>query len=305
MSSTDNNIRPTGQTLPSRLYVYARLQDYGLLIKIRLTILVVFSALLAFLIVQKGNFNIIPFVILAIGGFAITAAANALNELLEKDFDRQMKRTADRPVAAGRMSQTEALLIAGTLFVSGIILLALFNPLTALLGATAVVTYAFLYTPLKRITPLSVIVGAIPGALPAMIGCVALEGSVSTMALVLFGIQFFWQFPHFWSIGFLSYSDYKHAGFRLVPESNGKIHPDIGLQSALFSLMLIPIALIPFFIAEMHILPCLIVVTLSILYAFSGYNLQREKSAESARLLMFSSFVYLPAALIVFYLGSI
>jgi protoheme IX farnesyltransferase len=276
-----------------------------MLIKMRLTLLVVFSALLAYMIVAGDQFSIGAFVILGLGGFSITAAANALNQALEKDYDRLMTRTANRPVAAGRMTMGEAVMLGGLFFVMGIVLLAFFNPLSAVLGACAVVSYAFLYTPLKRWTTLSVFVGAIPGALPTMIAVVAHEGRVTSMAVILFGIQFFWQFAHFWSIGFLGFDDYKKAGFRLVPELDGNAHPNLGLQSMLFSFLLLPISVAPYFLGIMSVWPCVLVAALGIIYAYYGWNLQKEKNSQAARRLMFYSFLYLPVALIIYYLGSL
>lgn len=271
----------------------------------RLTLLVVFSALLAYMIVAGQDFSITAFLILGLGGFSITAAANALNQALEKDYDRLMTRTMNRPVAVGRMTMGEAVMLGGLFFVLGITLLAYFNPLAAVLGACAVVSYSFLYTPLKRWTTLSVFVGAIPGALPTMIAVVAHEGTLTSMAVILFGIQFFWQFAHFWSIGFLGFDDYKRAGFKLVPEQDGKAHPNLGLQSMIFSLLLLPICIAPFFIGLLGLLPCVLSILLTIVYAYYGWNLQREKSTAAARKLMFYSFMYLPVVLIIYYLGSL
>ncbi|NND31500.1 MAG: protoheme IX farnesyltransferase [Saprospiraceae bacterium] len=276
-----------------------------MLVKMRLTLLVVFSALLAYLIVAQDQMSFLALSILGLGGFCITAAANALNQALEKDYDRLMTRTANRPVATGRMSMSEAIMTGGLLFVAGIVMLAYFNPLSAVLGACAVVSYAFLYTPLKRITSLSVFVGAVPGALPTMIAVVAFEGQVTTMALILFGIQFFWQFAHFWSIGFLGYDDYKRAGFKLVPEQDNKVHPNLGLQSMIFSLLLLPFALAPYALGLMSWLPCIFAVILSLGYAYYGWRMQILKNQLAAKKLMFYSFIYLPLVLIIYYIGSI
>ena len=270
-----------------------------MLVKMRLTLLVVFSALLAYLIVARDQMSLVALMILGLGGFCITAAANALNQALEKDFDKLMTRTANRPVAAGRMTMGEAIMTGGLLFVTGIVMLAYFNPLSAVLGACAVISYAFLYTPLKRITTLSVFVGAIPGALPTMIAVVAFEGQMTTMAFILFGIQFFWQFAHFWSIGFLGYEDYKRAGFKLVPELDDKVHPNLGLQSMIFSLLLLPFAIAPFLLGLMPWWPCILAVLLSVGYAFYGWRMQVMKSQLAARKLMFYSFFYLPLVLIL------
>ena len=181
------------------------------------------------MIVATEGFNVLALILLGTAGFLITSAANAFNQILEKDYDSLMKRTSNRPLASGRMNVTEAVLIAGLCYVIGIVLLAWFNPMAAILGSIAVVSYAFVYTPLKRVGPLSVFVGAIPGALPCLIGCVAYEGSITTTAIILFGLQFFWQFPHFWSIGYLGINDYKKAGFKLVPTLHGKAHPSLGI----------------------------------------------------------------------------
>lgn len=288
----------------SDVTVYAKWQDYSILIKARLTFLVVFSAMMAYLIVAKDTFSLLSFMILAIGGFSITGAANALNQALEKDYDKMMSRTSNRPVATGRMSVSEAVLIGGLLFVLGITLLAFFNPLAAVLGAAAVVSYAFIYTPMKRSTPMSVFVGAIPGALPTMIAVVAAEGSITPWAVALFGIQFFWQFPHFWSIGYLGYNDYKRAGFRLVPELNDQVHPNLGLQSTIFTVLLIPCILAPYLLGLMSVTPTIICLILTVVYGWFGWSMQEQKSAKAARHLMFASFFYLPLVLIIFYLGT-
>ncbi len=295
----------TYRTASSQVRLVSRGHDFLMLVKFRLTMLVVLSALVAYLIVAQDDFSALALVILGVGGFSITAAANALNQALEKDYDRLMSRTANRPVAADRMSMNEAVMIGGLLFALGIILLAYFNPLTAVLGATAVICYAFVYTPLKRMSPFSVLVGAIAGALPTMIAVVAVEGSITPMAIALFGLQFFWQFPHFWSIGYLGYEDYKKAGFRLVPEQDGKIHPNLGRQSMIYALLLLPVSMAPAFLGAIALLPCIIVAMLSVGYAVFGWNMQRHTTPRSARMLMFASFLYLPVALLIYYIGNV
>lgn len=292
-------------TIRSDSLRYSLATDISMLVKMRLTLLVVISALLAYLIAADGAFDFLSIAILGLGGFAITGAANALNQALEKDYDKLMRRTADRPVAAGRMTMSTAIMIGGILFVVGIILLAFFNPLAAVLGATAMVSYAFLYTPMKRISPMSVFVGAIPGALPAMIGVVAFEGSITSLALVLFGIQFFWQFPHFWSIGYLGFDDYKKAGFKLVPELDGAVHPQIGLQSMIFALLLLPFSVAPYLLGASSLWTCLMVAALGIGYAYFGWLLHTRRGVVAARRLMFYSFAYLPVVLFIYYLGNL
>lgn len=266
--------------------------------------LVVVTALGAALIATGGSIDLMKLLLLGIGGFSIAGAANALNEILEKDYDRLMSRTADRPLPSGRMQVNNALLIAGILFVVGILLLALFNPLASLLGATSVVLYAFLYTPMKRVTPFSVFVGAIPGALPMMIGVVALEGSLTYLALVLFAIQFFWQFPHFWSIGFLGFEDYHKAGYKLIPTTGDTIDRNLGWQCFIFSLFLIPCCLAPAVLGEIAIWSSAVAIIFSLIYTWYSWKLHVRFDRESARNLMFCSFFYLPLILLTFYLGT-
>lgn len=186
--------------------------DFGLLVKFKLSIMVLFSALMAYAIAGAGQANWVGFTLLAIGGFLVTGASNALNEVLERDYDRLMPRTANRPVATGRMSVSNAVLLAGLMALFGVSILSLFNPLTGFLGMLSPMSYAFIYTPLKRSSPLAVAVGAVPGALPLVIGCTAWDGVLTNTALMLFTIQFLWQFPHYWSIAWLADEDYKRAG---------------------------------------------------------------------------------------------
>ncbi len=296
--------RPLREKADAQAVSYSRWRDLAILVKMRLSLLVVFSALLAYAIVAGGDFSLTAFVILGLGGFCITAAANGLNQALEKDYDRLMTRTADRPVATGRMTMSEAVLVSGLLFVVGIGMLTMFNPLAASLGACAVVSYAFLYTPLKRVSPFSVFVGAIPGALPTMIAVVAYEGRFTLMAFVLFGIQFFWQFAHFWSIGFLGFEDYRRAGYRLVPELDGKVHPKLGWQSTIFCMLLLPVVAMPYWLGTVSWPATILVELFTLGYTAYAWRFHVHKDQMTARQLMFASFAYLPLVLVTLYLGS-
>ena len=210
---------------------FSKVRDYILLVKLRLSLVVVVSSILGYMVVANGNGNWVDLLLLAAGGFLVTSAANALNQVLEKDFDILMTRTANRPVATGRMKASEAVMFAGLSCLLGIVVLATFNPLTALLGMLSLIIYAFVYTPLKRYSTLAVAVGAIPGALPVMIGATAFSGTLTLFAFCLFAIQFLWQFPHFWSIGYLGFDDYKKAGYKLLPERMGQIDRNLGISS--------------------------------------------------------------------------
>jgi len=186
-----------------------KIQDYKLLVKFGLNMFVVFSAAAAYLTTIQTPINWAKVLTLSLAGFLITGAANALNEVLERDFDKMMNRTANRPLAAGRMNSSEAVLAAGIMSLIGLSLLAMFNPLTVFLGSLSLISYAFVYTPLKRVSPIAVLIGAIPGALPVMIGSVAATGVLTPLAIALFAIQFLWQFPHFWAIAWIADEDYK------------------------------------------------------------------------------------------------
>lgn len=285
--------------------VSTKVQDYKLLVKLRLTLTVVFSSVMAYLIASETTINWAAILILSIGGFLVTGAANALNQVLEKDYDKLMKRTANRPLATGRMSTSEAVMAAGFMSLAGIILLALFNVWAAFFGTIALVSYAFLYTPMKRISPIAVVIGAVPGALPTMIGCVAAQGELTLLALSLFAIQFFWQFPHFWSIGWLGYEDYKNAGYRLLPSKDGQLDRNTGLQSFIYALFLLPVGLLPYFIGVSGIISAVIAFILGLIYAGLGWNFYKQNNRKAALQLMFYSFLYNPLTLIVIFLDKI
>lgn len=286
--------------------VLQKLQDYHKLIKFRLTITVVFSSVMAFLIASSGAINWLAAVILALGGFLVTGAANALNQVLEKDFDKLMKRTADRPLAAGRMSTSEAVMAAGFMALFGISLLALFNPWAAFLGTLALVTYAFIYTPVKRLSPIAVVVGAVPGALPTMIGCVAAQGELTLLALVLFSIQFFWQFPHFWSIAWLGFEDYSKAGYKMVPtQGDDVVSSSIGMQAFLYALFLIPVVVAPYYLGVVGWVSTVVALILTLAYAGFSWRFYRQSDRKAALQLMFFSFTYIPVVLLAMFADKV
>lgn len=283
------------------------LKDLSLLIKMRLTITVVFSSLLAFIIaVNPNDFSITALLLLSLGGFLITAAANILNQVLERSFDAKMKRTSNRPLAAGRMKVTDAVLLAGVFSLLGIVALALFNPLTSFLGTFALVSYAFIYTPIKRISPVAVAVGAVPGALPVLIGCVAAQGSLTLLGMSLFAFQFLWQFPHFWSIGWLGFEDYSKAGYKLMPtNSDGHIDHRIGIQSVLYVIFLFPVGVLPYYLGISGWISLVVVSLMTLVYLFFAVRFKIKFNRQSALALMFSSFFYIPVSLIAFLLDKI
>ncbi len=272
------------------------------MIKFRLSATVVFSSIVAYLIAAPGTVAMLNLLILAMGGLLVTGAANILNQVLEKDYDKLMKRTEDRPLAAGRMKISEAVMMAGFMSLFGISLLALFNPWTAFLGTFSLVSYAFVYTPMKRVSPDAIAIGAIPGALPTLIGVVAAQGELGWLGLTLFAIQFCWQFPHFWSIGFLGYEEYSKAGFKFIPKVDGQLDvKKLGRQSVGFALVLIPLGLVPFFLGYTGVISAIIVALLGVAYSYFAWKFLKTPERKTALQLMFFSFGYIPLSLLLFW----
>jgi len=289
----------------SEMIFFAKWKDFLELVKFRLNLTVVFSAVMAYLIVAQGAINWIEIGILALGGFLITGASNALNQILEKDYDALMKRTANRPVASGRMDSSEALMLAGLMSTGGVFLLAMFNVWAAFFGMVALMSYAFIYTPLKRMSPIAITVGAFPGALPMMIGAVAFEGELTLMAFGLFALQFLWQFPHFAAIGWLGQEDYQKAGYKFVISAKGGRDRSAGIHSLVYALLLIPVGFIPYYIGMTGIISAIILTILALIYAWFGWNLYQKNDRKAALQLMFSSFFYLPIALFALFFDKL
>ncbi|NJB85059.1 protoheme IX farnesyltransferase [Lewinella marina] len=284
-----------------------RVSDLAALVKFRLSATVVLSSVLAYLVaLESGGVSWWAVSVLTAGGFLTTAAANILNEVLEKDYDRQMERTRRRPLAEGRMGSSEALLLAGFASLGGISLLALFNPWTAILGMLSLVSYAFVYTPLKRVGPVAVVVGAVPGALPALIGCAAAEGAITGLGVTLFTIQFFWQLPHFYAIGYLGSADYRKAGFRLVPEVNGEVDVrTLGRDSILATAVLIPLSLLPYALGITGGWTAVVVVGLGLAFFYYALMFYRRPERSTALRMMFFSFAYLPLVFTAYWAGKL
>jgi heme o synthase len=279
--------------------------DFGVLVKFKLTLLVLFSAVMSYAIVSNGNFDWAMMLLLTVGGFLVTGAANALNQVLEREYDLLMPRTMDRPVATGRMSVSTAVLSAGMMALFGISFLSAFNPLSGFLGTLSLISYAFVYTPMKRSTPWAVLVGAVPGALPLIIGCVAFEGYISPMALLLFMLQFLWQFPHFWAVAWLADDDYKKAGFFLLPSANGEKNSTTGLYSFLACLAMMAMMAFAHAWGLIGLTAMIVLNLLNAYWALKCWKLYKTCSREAARAQMFMSFLHLPVSLIVLLLDKI
>jgi protoheme IX farnesyltransferase len=274
--------------------------DFSKLIKLRLTFLVVFSASISFLIGSKvnGEINWFNWGKLIIGGFLVTAAANCFNEIIEKDLDKLMKRTMDRPIPAGRMNTGQALVLGLFMGMAGTYLLGSLNLVTGLLSVFSILLYAFAYTPMKRKSPIAVFVGAIPGALPPLIGYVAAHEKVDVIALILFGIQFIWQFPHFWAIAWVLDDDYKLAGFRLLP--SGKRNLTSAIVTFVFTLVLVPVSLLPYIYGFGGIYVGIVSLVFSLVFLYLAFMLLRTLQIGAAKKLMYGSFIYLPVVQLMF-----
>ncbi|MEM8583594.1 MAG: heme o synthase [Bacteroidota bacterium] len=282
--------------------------DVGQLVKLRLSVTVVLSSVLAYLIALGPNASLSwwALFVLTAGGLLTTGAANALNEVLEKDYDKMMARTSSRPLATGQWSVSDGVMAAGFMFLIGVTLLALFNPWTAFLGTFSLVSYAFVYTPMKRVGPAAVFIGAVPGALPALIGCTAAQGDITWLGFTLFVIQFFWQLPHFYAIGFLGYEDYKRAGFKLVMENNGQVDGNrLGREAFWAATSLIPLAFVPYLLQYSSLPAAIGVAVIGLLFSTVAYDFWRKPERQTALRTMFASFLYIPLAFSTFWIDQL
>lgn len=268
--------------------------DFSKLIKLRLTFLVVFSASISFLIGSKVNGEIIwkNWGLLILGGFLVTAAANGFNEIIEKDLDKLMRRTAERPLPSGKMTNGQALVLSLFMGIAGTYILGSLNLTTGYLALFSIFLYAFIYTPAKRKSPVAVFIGAIPGALPPLIGYVAAHEKIDYIALILFVIQFVWQFPHFWAIAWVLDDDYKLAGFRLLP--TGKRDATSAAITFLFTLILVPVSLLPTYYSFGGLYIGGISLLSSFAFLYYAFNMLLKQDINSAQKLMYCSFIYLP-----------
>lgn len=269
-------------------------RDFLELTKVRLSVSVVFSSIAGYFL-GADSLNPLTILLLAFGGYFMVGASNAFNQIIEKDLDALMKRTQNRPIPSGRMSVQTAFVIAALFTLLGVAVLYSINPKTAMFGAISIFMYVSLYTPLKTKTPLSVFVGAFPGAIPFMLGWVAATGNFGIEAGTLFMIQFFWQFPHFWAIGWFLFDDYKIAGFFMLP--NGRRDRGTAIQIVLYSIWTLLVSLIPVLgvTGEFYITPVtgVLVFLLGIWLLFHSFKLFKEKSQQAARKLLMVSVIYI------------
>ena len=283
-------------------------KDYFLLIKFTLSFMVVFSTVVSYLLAPNISFDLLRVLLLFAGGMLVTGSANAINQILEKDTDAIMQRTANRPIASGRMSVNEGwifVLISGLL---GCYIMYTFSIEAAVLSLFSLCLYGFVYTPLKKVNSIAVLVGAIPGALPCMIGWVASFGVNApndwTGGWILFAIQFLWQFPHFWAIAWLAHKDYSAAGFKLLPGDKGPTK-FTALQSIMYSAMMIPVGVLPYYYQMSGVVSMWICLGCNLFMVFMSIQLFRKMDVASARRVMFSSYFYLMIVLLSLYADKI
>lgn len=277
------------------------LSDFLQLTKMRLALSVVFSSLAGYGI-AADQIDMITVMYLFIGGYAMVGASNAYNQILEKDLDALMQRTKNRPLPSGRMDKTTAQLIAVSLTLIGALALMAINTKTAVFGMLSVLLYVCFYTPLKTKTPLSVFIGAIPGAIPFMLGWVAHTGSFGIEPGVLFMVQFFWQFPHFWAIGWQLEADYKKAGFKMLP--TGKADQATAFQIVFYILWTIILSITPYTVyigtLSISLLSCVVLVALGIGFLYFGLRLMRFKTPQEARKLTYASIGYITLVQLIY-----
>ena len=280
----------------------AKVKDYKELMKFTLSFTVVFSCVICYLLVPGVVFDWVRVTELFIAGMLVTGAANAINQAVEKDTDAVMKRTGNRPVAAGRMSVTEAYTFALLAGIIGVLMMwLLFNFTSALISAFSLFLYSYIYTPLKKINSIAVFVGAFPGALPCLIGWVAgyrPDEDVNWIGgLVVFGIQFLWQFPHFWAIAWVAHGDYSKAGFKLLPSDKGPTK-FTALQAVMYSVLMIPVGILPWYFNISGQISMYIVLACNLFMVVQSLRLYKAMDVKSARRVMFSSYIYLPIVLL-------
>jgi protoheme IX farnesyltransferase len=282
-------------TFEKKYFLKQTLTNYAQLMKFTLSFTVVFTCVICYMLAPKVMaYDWSMILLLTFAGLCITGSANAINQAVEKDTDAQMKRTANRPVASGRMSQQTAYTFAIITGVLGVaIMWKYFNFSSALLSAFSLFLYAFIYTPLKKINSIAVLVGAFPGALPCLIGWVAGNDDFAYAGLALFLIQFIWQFPHFWAIAWVTHADYSRVGFKLLPAKEGPTR-FTAIQCIMYAVLMIPIGFLPYYLNLTGQVSMWILLVSNIFMVVQCIRLYQNMGVPAARRVMFSSYIYLP-----------
>lgn len=307
---SDNKRAVTEANSTSTSYNLAlKVKDYMQLMKFTLSFTVVFSCVICYLLAPNiVQFSFIQIILLFTAGLLVTGSANSINQALEKDTDALMKRTAKRPVASGRMSENEAYGFALITGISGVLIMYFFfNFSSALLSAVSLILYAYVYTPLKKVNSIAVLVGALPGALPCLIGWVAATNLINPYTTIningieysnaagwaLFAMQFLWQFPHFWAIAWVAHGDYSKAGFKLLPSKKGPTK-FTALQAIMYAVIMVPVGLLPRYLNVSGEISMWIVLAANLFMVTQCVRLYLEMDIKAARRVMFSSYIYLP-----------
>lgn len=295
---------PAERVLTGNISAMVKVKEFARLMKLRLASLVVFSAAITYVTaVDTIDWAILLWVVL--GGLLVTGAANGYNQVIEQETDKLMSRTANRPLPTGTVNTFEGLIFCTVIGVLGITLLwAKVNMLSAILGLLAIVLYALVYTPMKKVSPVAVFVGAFPGALPTMIGWVAADGDITIGAWTMFSIQFIWQFPHFWAIAWILDEDYKKAGFKMMPTAGGR-NVQSAMQMVIYSLFLVPLGLLPYWLKLAGPTSAVIAAVAALAFTYQAYVLMKKLDVPSAKRLMFASIIYLPVVQLAYMFDKI
>jgi protoheme IX farnesyltransferase len=284
--------------------VAAKGRAYWELLKFRLSFLVAFSCAFGY-VLGANVVNPLTLTMLFIGGFLLSGASIVVNQVIERDLDKLMIRTQNRPLPTHRLSVQESVVFGVICFaVSIMILLAYTNILTTGLSIISMILYSFVYTPLKRVGPIAVFVGAIPGALPPLLGWTAATGNITHEALIIFGIQFIWQFPHFWAIAWVADDDYKRAGFKLLP-FGGQRDTNTAIQIMIYTMFLIPMGMLPAAFGITGINSAIVATICGVLFFAQTFSLMKSGDRRSALKIMFGSFLYLPIVQIAYLLDKV
>jgi heme o synthase len=275
------------------------------LLKFRLSALVAFSGTFGYYLGLQNHIDWAKLAIFSIAAFCLTGSSNIVNQIIEKDTDGLMKRTKNRPLPTNRLSINEAAIFSAILFIISIsILFVLFNYRAALLAVLSFTLYSFVYTPLKKVGPIAVFVGAFPGAFPPMIGWLAATGTFGLEPGILFAIQFFWQFPHFWAIAWVGDEEYQKAGFKMLP-NKGKKDLQTAVTIMIYTIFLVPLGFVPYLLGMTGFKSAIIAVTCGILFLSQTFYLMKNTSDRAALMIMFGSFIYLPIIQISFLIDKI
>jgi protoheme IX farnesyltransferase len=293
------------QSVSTFVFALNKAKAFIELLKVRLSLLVAFSCAFGYGLATHGQVNWTTILMLTVGGFLLSGASVCINQVIERDLDKIMTRTQNRPIPTGRVSTNEAILFSLLcLIVSTFILWVFTNPLTVVLSLVSAILYSFVYTPLKRVGPIAVFVGAIPGALPPLLGWIAATNSISHEAMIIFGIQFIWQFPHFWAIAWVADDDYKKAGFKLLPSGGGK-DLNTAIQIMIYTMFLIPLGLLPARFGITGLNSAIVATVCGIAFFAQTFSLMKTGNRQSALRIMFGSFLYLPIVQIAYLLDKV